>query len=204
MIGHLKGTVIDKNAPQIVIDVQGVGYEVETPLPTFCKVILGETTSLWTHFIVREDAQLLYGFSDKEERALFRLLLKVSGVGPKVALGLLSSIEPLAFLRCIEREDLTTLTKIPGVGKKTAERLLIELRDRIKELQPYAASHASTSNQERLTLMTELSPVAEAEQALMSLGYKPQEAQRAIAAVKNQHEDTANLIRAALKAMVKS
>ncbi len=202
MIGRLKGTIVDKNAPQIVIDVNGVGYEVETPLPTFCRVVLGESAMLWTHLVVREDAQLLYGFSDKDERALFRLLLKVSGVGPKMALGLLSGMEPMAFLRCIEKEDITTLTKIPGVGKKTAERLLIELRDRIKELNPYASATPSTQT-ERLNLMTELSPIAEAEQALISLGYKPLEAQRAVAGVKNLHEDTANLIRAALKAMVK-
>ena len=198
MIGRLKGIIVDKNAPQIIIDINGLGYEVETPLSTFCRLRLGETEVLWTHLVVREDAQLLYGFSEKEERALFRLLLKVSGVGPKLALALLSGMEPNAFLRCIESEDISTLTKIPGVGKKTAERLMIELRDRIKELMP----HSATPN-ERLTLTSPLSPVAEAEQALMALGYKPLEAQKAVALVKSQHEDTAGLIRAALKAMIK-
>ncbi len=198
MIGRLKGIIVDKHAPQIIIDINGLGYEVETPLSTFCRLRLGETEVLWTHLVVREDAQLLYGFSEKEERALFRLLLKVSGIGPKVALALLSGMETNAFLRCIESEDISTLTKIPGVGKKTAERLMIELRDRIKELMP----HSATPN-ERLTLTSPLSPVAEAEQALMALGYKPLEAQKAVALVKSQHEDTAGLIRAALKAMVK-
>ena len=198
MIGRLKGIIVDKNAPQIIIDINGLGYEVETPLSTFCRLRLGETEVLWTHLVVREDAQLLYGFSEKEERALFRLLLKVSGIGPKVALALLSGMETNAFLRCIESEDISTLTKIPGVGKKTAERLMIELRDRIKELMP----HSATPN-ERLTLTSPLSPVAEAEQALMALGYKPLEAQKAVALVKSQHDDTAGLIRAALKAMVK-
>jgi Holliday junction DNA helicase RuvA len=198
MIGRLKGIIVDKNAPQIIIDINGLGYEVETPLSTFCRLRLGETEVLWTHLVVREDAQLLYGFSEKEERALFRLLLKVSGVGPKLALALLSGMEPNAFLRCIESEDISTLTKIPGVGKKTAERLMIELRDRIKELMPNSAIPS-----ERLTLTSPLSPVAEAEQALMALGYKPLEAQKAVALVKNQHDDTAGLIRAALKAMIK-
>ena len=198
MIGRLHGTVVEKSAPQIIIDIHGVGYEVETPLPTFCQVSLGKEATLWIHQVIREDANLLYGFSDREERALFRLFLKVSGVGPKLALSLLSGMEPNAFLRCIERDDVVTLTKIPGVGKKTAERLIIELRDRIKELMPNSATAT-----ERLSLTTQLSPVAEAEQALMALGYKPLEAQKAVALVKNQHEDTANLIRAALKSMVK-
>lgn len=198
MIGRLKGIIVEKNAPQIIIDINGIGYEVETPLSTFCRLTMGETATLWTHLVVREDAHLLYGFSEKDERLLFRLLLKVSGVGPKLALALLSGMEPMAFLRCIEAEDISTLTKIPGVGKKTAERLLIEMRDRIKELAPHSAAPT-----ERLTLSSPMSPVAEAEQALMALGYKPLEAQKAVALVKNQHEDTANLIRAALKAMVK-
>ena len=196
MIGRLHGTVVEKSAPQIIIDIHGVGYEVETPLPTFCQVALGKEATLWIHQVIREDANLLYGFSDREERALFRLFLKVSGVGPKLALSLLSGMEPNAFLR--QRDDVVTLTKIPGVGKKTAERLIIELRDRIKELMPNSATAT-----ERLSLTTQLSPVAEAEQALMALGYKPLEAQKAVALVKNQHEDTANLIRAALKSMVK-
>lgn len=199
MIGRLHGTVVDLSAPFALIDCHGVGYEVEMPLPAYCQLRLGQPATVWTHQVVREDAHLLYGFSGKEERLLFRLLLKVSGVGPKMALSLLSGMEPALFLQCIEREDITTLTRIPGVGKKTAERLLIELRDRIKALAPAATGVAT----ERLSLSTEMSPVAEAEQALMALGYKPAEAQKAVAHVKNLHENTADLIRAALKAMVK-
>ncbi|RZU45077.1 Holliday junction DNA helicase subunit RuvA [Fluviicoccus keumensis] len=199
MIGRLQGTVIDLSAPHALIDCHGVGYEVEMPLPAYCQLQVGKPATVWTHLVVREDAHLLFGFSGKEERLLFRLLLKVSGIGPKLALSLLSGMEPAMFLLCIEREDIATLTRIPGVGKKTAERLLIELRDRIKELTP--AAHAVP--QSRLTLSTELTPVAEAEQALISLGYKPAEAQKAVANVKNLHENTADLIRAALKAMVK-
>ena len=199
MIGRLQGTVIDLGAPFALIDCHGVGYEVEMPLPAYCQLRVGQTATLWTHLVVREDAHLLYGFSGKEERLLFRLLLKVTGVGPKLALSLLSGMEPAMFLQCIEREDIANLTRIPGVGKKTAERLLIELRDRIKELTPATAALP----QPRLSLSTAMSPVAEAEQALISLGYKPAEAQKAVAHVKNQHENTADLIRAALKAMVK-
>lgn len=199
MIGRLHGTVIDLSAPHALIDCHGVGYEVELPLPAYCQLRLGQPATVWIHQVVREDAHLLFGFGSKDERLLFRLLLKVSGVGPKLALSLLSGMEPAMFLQCIEREDITTLTRIPGVGKKTAERLLIELRDRIKELTPSAAA----TPQERLTLSADLSPVAEAEQALMALGYKPAEAQKAVAHVKNLHENTADLIRAALKAMVK-
>ncbi|MDO8329276.1 MAG: Holliday junction branch migration protein RuvA [Fluviicoccus sp.] len=199
MIGRLHGTVVDLSAPHALIDCHGVGYEVELPLPAYCQLRLGQPATVWTHLVVREDAHLLFAFSGKEERLLFRLLLKVTGVGPKLALSLLSGMEPAMFLQCIEREDIANLTRIPGVGKKTAERLLIELRDRIKELSPVT----NTVPQTRLTLSVDLSPVAEAEQALMALGYKPAEAQRAIANVKNQHENTADLIRAALKAMVK-
>ncbi len=199
MIGRLQGTVIDLGAPFALIDCHGVGYEVEMPLPAYCQLRIGQTATLWTHLVVREDAHLLYGFSGKEERLLFRLLLKVTGVGPKLALSLLSGMEPAMFLQCIEREDIANLTRIPGVGKKTAERLLIELRDRIKELTQATAALPQT----RLSLSTAMSPVAEAEQALISLGYKPAEAQKAVAHIKNQHENTADLIRAALKAMVK-
>ncbi len=199
MIGRLQGTVIDLSAPHALIDCHGVGYEVETPMPTFCQLRKGETATLWTHQVVREDAHLLFGFATKDDRLLFRLLLKVSGVGPKLALSLLSGMEPAAFLHCIEREDIAALTRIPGVGKKTAERLLIEMRDRIKELSPTS----SRTPQARLSLPADLTPVEEAEQALLALGYKPAEAQKSVAAISHLHENSADLIRAALKAMIK-
>lgn len=201
MIGRLQGILIEKQAPALLLDVSGVAYEVEAPLSTFYKLpALGQNLSLWIHMVVREDAQLLYGFFDREERTLFRTLIKVNGVGPKMALGLLSGIEPDAFVRCIEHGDVSTLTKVPGVGKKTAERLVIEMRDRLKELSPVAVVKGETA---RLKLNVEASATEEAESALVALGYKSADAQKAINAVKNEHETAEELLRAALKRMVK-
>lgn len=202
MIGLLQGTLLEKNAPALLLKVQGVGYEIEAPLSTFYKLpALGAEVTLWTHLVVREDAHLLYGFAEREERTLFRTLIKINGVGPKMALGLLSGIEPDAFIRCIEHGDVTTLTKIPGVGKKTAERLVMEMRDKLKELSPLAAIREGAGN--RISLPVEASAAEEAESALVALGYKPADAQKAIAAIKNEHETAQELIRAALRRMVK-
>lgn len=201
MIGRLQGILIEKQAPALLVDVQGVGYELEAPLSTFYHLpATGQAVLLWTHQVVREDAHLLFGFVSREERALFRTLLKVNGVGPKMALGLLSGMEPDAFVRCIDLGDVTTLTRIPGVGKKTAERLIIEMRDRIKDLLP---SHALGTGQSRISLPQEASAADEAESALIALGYKPADASKAIAAVKNEHDSVQELIRAALRRMVK-
>jgi Holliday junction DNA helicase RuvA len=199
MIGSLTGKVHMLTAPHILLEVNGVGYEVETPLSTFCQLKNDQTITLWTHLTVREDAHLLYGFIDTDDKTLFRILLKVNGVGPKLALGILSSMSASMLIQSIEMQDITTLTRIPGVGKKTAERLVIELRDR---LQVFAGGQTTSAGQPQITLSA-ASPVAEAEAALVSLGYKPVEAQRAVAAIKNDHSDTANLIRAALKGMLK-
>lgn len=202
MIGRLQGILIEKRPPALLVDVQGVGYELEAPLSTFYHLpALGQPVLLWTHLVVREDAHLLYGFAGHEERGMFRTLLKVNGVGPKMALGLLSGIEPDSLVRCIELGDVGTLTKIPGVGKKTAERLIVELRDRIKELSPTA--NIRNNGDSRISLPLEASPVEEAESALVALGYKPADAQKAINAVKNEHESVQELIRAALRRMVK-
>ncbi len=200
MIGSLTGKVHMLTAPHILLEVNGVGYEVETPLSTFCQLKNEQTITLWIHLTVREDAHLLYGFVDTDDKTLFRILLKVNGVGPKLALGILSSMSAAMLIQSIEMQDITTLTRIPGVGKKTAERLVIELRDR---LQVFAGSQPSGAGQPQITLSA-ASPVAEAEAALVSLGYKPVEAQRAISAVKHEHTDTADLIRAALKGMLKT
>ncbi len=200
MIGALQGTVIDLQAPLVILDVHGVGYEVETPLSTFCQLKHGQTVRLWTHLVVREDAQLLYGFLDQADKALFRLLLKVNGVGPKLAAGILSGMSAAMLIQSIDLQDISTLTRIPGVGKKTAERLVIELRDRLQGLNGSSTSLTGTG---RIGL-GEASPQAEAEAALVSLGYKPLEAQKAINAVKAEHSDTAGLIRAALKSMLKT
>ncbi len=200
MIGSLTGKVHMLTAPHILLEVNGVGYEVETPLSTFCQLKNDQTITLWTHLTVREDAHLLYGFIDVDDKTLFRILLKVNGVGPKLALGILSSMSAAMLIQSIEMQDITTLTRIPGVGKKTAERLVIELRDR---LQVFAGSQTTVAGHSQITLSA-ASPIAEAEAALVSLGYKPVEAQRAVATIKNDHSDTANLIRAALKGMLKN
>lgn len=200
MIGALQGTVIDLQAPMVILDVHGVGYEVETPLSTFCQLKNGQTVRLWTHLVVREDAQLLYGFLDQADKALFRLLLKVNGVGPKLAASILSGMSAAMLIQSIDLQDISTLTRIPGVGKKTAERLVIELRDRLQGLNGSSTSLTGTGQ----IGLGEASPQAEAEAALVSLGYKPLEAQKAINAVKAEHSDTAGLIRAALKSMLKT
>lgn len=196
MIGCLIGEVFALEAPTVLLNVNGVGYEIDTPLSTFCQLQKGQKVTLWTHLVVREDAQQLYGFIDAQEKNIFRTLLKVNGVGPKMALGILSTLSVNLLIQTIEHDDVTTLVKIPGVGKKTAERLLIELRDRIKHLTQGKPMPQGTT-------ITGVSAVAEAEAALQSLGYKPQEAQKAVQAIKNQHTEVADLIRAALKSMMK-
>src|SRR5690606_22350349 len=134
MIGRISGILLEKQAPRLLVDVAGVGYEIDVPMTTLYKLPeMGQPVVLHTHFVVREDAQLLYGFFDWAERELFRLLIKVNGVGPKMALAILSGIEGSEFVRCVQDHDINTLVRIPGVGKKTAERLLVEMQDRLKE-----------------------------------------------------------------------
>lgn len=205
MIGSLTGDIIYLEVPTVILNVGGVGYEVDTPLSTFCQLKKGESVTLWTHFIVREDAQQLYGFLDAQDKIIFRTLLKVNGIGARMALGILSSLSVEMLIHTIEHEDINTLIKVPGIGKKTAERLIIELRDRFKALSK--TTNATTAPElERLQFLPD-SPVAEAEAALVSLGYKPIEAQKAVAAAKNADlknpQNSADLIRAALKSMMK-
>ena len=202
MIGCLTGTVRALEVPMVLLDVNGVGYEVDTPLSTYCQLTTGQTITLWTHLVVREDAQLLYGFLDISDKVLFRTLIKVNGVGPKLALSILSSMSSAMMIQTIDMEDVITLTRIPGVGKKTAERLVIELRDKLKKLANTTNSDGSTVSVNQLNIISN-SPVAEAEAALISLGYKPVEAQKAVGAFKNEFTETADLIRAALKSMMK-
>ena len=202
MIGRLQGLLLVKDDNEILLDVQGVGYEVEVPASTL--VLLPEPGSnivLYTHFVVREDAQHLYGFIDLRERSLFRLLIKVNGVGPKLALGVLSHMESGKFVSSVMSDDVNALVKIPGVGRKTAERLIIEMRDRLKvwELE-YGKAQAATTPQVART-----DSLQEAESALISLGYKPLEASRAIVHAAssletgNQPQSTEQLIRLALR-----
>lgn len=207
MIGALTGKVIYLNAPTAIFDVQGVGYEIETPLSTFCQLKLGSTVTIWIHQVIREDAQLLYGFLEQADKALFRQLLKVNGVGPKLALSILSAMSADMLIQSIDMQDLSMLTRIPGVGKKTAERLVIELRDRLQALA--GSGNSEGMNLTQITLGSP-SPTAEAEAALVALGYKPLEAQKAIRTVRDALPEGAStdcdagaLIRAALKNMVK-
>ena len=198
MIGCLIGEVFALEAPTVLLNVNGVGYEVDTPLSTFCQLHKGQKVTLWTHLTVREDAQLLYGFLDAQEKTIFRTLLKVNGVGPKMALGILSTLSIDLLIHTVENEDLNTLVKVPGVGKKTAERLMIELRDRFKAMSSGNVPTNSTAAQ--IQFMGN-SAVAEAEAALQSLGYKPAEAQKLINAVKGDYTEAGDIIRAALKSM---
>lgn len=201
MIGCLIGEVFALEAPTVLLNVNGVGYEIDTPLSTFCQLQKGQHVTLWTHLVVREDAQQLYGFIDAQEKLVFRTLLKVNGVGPKMALGILSTLSIDLLIHTIEHDDINTLIKVPGVGRKTAERLMIELRDRFKALSVQATTGSTVTSAQ--IQFSSNSPIAEAEAALQSLGYKPIEAQKAIAAVKADYTEAADLIRAALKSMMK-
>ena len=200
MIGCLIGELFALEAPTVLLNVNGVGYEVDTPLSTFCQLQKGQKVTLWTHLAVREDAQLLYGFLDAQEKTIFRTLLKVNGVGPKMALGILSTLCVDMLIHTVEHEDINTLVKVPGVGKKTAERLMIELRDRFKAM---AAGNAPSNTSSAQIQFMGNSAVAEAEAALQSLGYKPQEAQKLVSAAKGDFTEASDIIRAALKSMNK-
>ena len=197
MIGRLQGVVIDKQAPDVLLDVQGVGYELLVSLSTFFAVPeVGGSVTLHTHFVVRDDAQQLYGFAELSERSLFRHLIRVNGVGPKMALAILSGMSASEFALCVHNNDVATLVKLPGVGKKTAERLLIEMRDRVGNLE--AGSVDAVAAQ-----IKQPDIVEEAESALTALGYKPQDAAKMISrAVSDDISTAEQLIRAALKSMV--
>ena len=200
MIGCLIGEVLALEISTVLLNVNGVGYEVDTPLSTFCQLQKGQKVTLWTHLVVREDAQLLFGFANAQEKTIFRTLLKVNGVGPKMALAILSTLSVEMLIHTVENEDVNTLVKVPGVGKKTAERLMIELRDRFKAMSTGTAPSNSTTEQIQFTGN---SAVAEAEAALQSLGYKPAEAQKLVNAAKGDFTEASDIIRAALKSMNK-
>ncbi len=201
MIGFLKGRLAAKHPPSLLIDVNGVGYELEAPMSTFYGLpAAGEAVALHTHLVVREDAHVLYGFATESERRLFRGLLKVSGVGPKIALGILSGASVEDFLRTIEAEDAAMLTRIPGIGRKTAERVIIEMRDSVKKMSnpgldgtvEFSAPGAPASAQ------------SEAHAALVALGYKPPEVMRLLKAADEPGLSTTELIRRALKSAAKA
>jgi len=203
MIGRLTGVLLSKHAPELLLDVNGVAYEVSAPMTTFYKLPEeGETLSLHTHLVVREDAQLLYGFYELAERSLFRLLIKTNGVGPKLALAILSGMEAQAFVQCIHDGDSSTLVKLPGVGKKTAERLVIEMRDKLKDwVQSGVSSSASHEVIGLEDLIPEPSVRQDAESALQALGYSARDASKAIAKIKESDFSSEEMIRLALKNM---
>lgn len=195
MIGHLRGRLTAKHPPLLVVDVGGVGYEVEAPMSTFYGLpSIGADVQLLTHLVVREDAHVLFGFGSERERSLFRELIKVSGVGPRIALGILSGASVDEFHRCVEAQDVAALTRIPGIGRKTAERLIVEMKDRLKALggatfAPGAAAGTAPAGAQ-----------AEAFSALVALGYKPAEVTRLLQGVDPAVTTTEELIRHALKA----
>lgn len=197
MIGSLAGVLAYKSPPHLLLEVGGVGYEVEAPMSTFYGLPpVGERTRLLTHLVVREDAHVLYGFATAEERTLFRDLLKVSGVGPRIALAVLSGVTAQAFAQALREQDTATLVRIPGVGRKTAERLIVEMRDRVAAIEgvPLASAEAPAGGAQ-----------AEAYSALVSLGYKPQEATRLLKGLGAEAATlgTEDLIRRALQSTVR-
>ncbi len=204
MIGRLRGTLVHKHPPDILLEVGGVGYEIQVPMTTLFQLPpLGSEVSLVTHFVVREDAQLLYGFIDERDRRLFRQLIKVTGVGPKLALTILSGMDAGSFARCVQRDDISSLVALPGVGKKTAERLLVEMRDKLKDwFGAGGAAPGPAAGGEAAAPYNDI--VADAEGALIALGYKPQEASRMVRAVNDDSvTGSEDLIRRALKSTVK-
>jgi len=192
MIGRLVGQLIQKQPPLLLIDVNGVGYEVLAPMSTFYALHKSDDSQiiLLTHLVVREDQQTLFGFKTENERTLFRRLIKTNGVGPKLALAILSSIETNTFIQCIQQNDATNLVRIPGVGKKTAERLIIEMRDKLEQF-----ADIQTTDQ----TLTSPQAMQDALAALNSLGYKPQVAKKAIAAIQQPDCSSEQLIRLALQ-----
>jgi Holliday junction DNA helicase RuvA len=198
MIGSLRGRLIRKQPPHLLIDVGGVGYDVEAPMTTFYRLPqAGEEIYLHTHLVIRDDAHLLFGFATEDERRLFRALLKVNGVGARLALTILSGIESDEFAACIQGGNIARLVRLPGIGKKTAERLVVEMKDRLKDWQ----SSSTTSN--AMVAKRESLATDEAISALISLGYKPQEASRYVLAVARDGMDSETIIRESLKASIR-
>ncbi len=195
MIGQLRGEIVFKRPPQLLLDVQGVGYEIEAPLSTFYHLPpVGKSITLLTHLVVREDAQILYGFLTEADRQLFRNLLRVSGVGARMALAILSGMDARGFARCVEQRDVAALVRLPGIGKKTAERLIVEMKDRLPPL-------STEMPEKKPRPQPEANPRADAISALIALGYKPTEASRLIQQVPEDCQSTEAMIRAALRSL---
>ncbi|ERP92956.1 MAG: Holliday junction branch migration protein RuvA [Alcanivoracaceae bacterium] len=199
MIGQLRGTLLEKRPPQLLLDVNGVGYEIEAPMTVFYDLPeVGQPLTLHTHFVVREDAQLLYGFSSRYERELFRALIKVNGVGPKMGLAILSGIEADRLAQCIHDQDSTTLVKVPGIGKKTAERLVIEMSDRLDKIDGAPANLPG-----RVAINAPDDARSDAVAALEALGYRNKDAAAAVGKVAEEGASSEQLIRLALKSLAR-
>ena len=194
MIGFLRGKLLRKQPPHLLIDVQGVGYEVEAPMSTFYDLPeAGAELTLFTHLTIREDAHVLFGFGSEAERRFFRSLIRVNGVGPKLALTILSGISVDGFIRCVQENDTAALTRLPGIGKKTAERLVVEMRDRLDDVGGSSVMPGVSAN-----------PRDEALSALVSLGYKPQEAAQMLRSIKEDGLSSEELIRRALQGALRN
>ena len=201
MIGRLKGILLEKQPPEILLDVQGVGYDLLLPMTSFYNLPeIGQEATLFTHLVVREDAHLLFGFAQKTDRTLFRELIKTNGVGPKLALAILSAMSVEDFAYAIEREELSKLVKIPGVGKKTAERLLVELKGKFKGIKQTDFFIESSHIKMPSMATQNETPLDEAVSALIALGYKPAEAEKMVKKVAKPDLNSEKLIREALKA----
>lgn len=204
MIGRIRGILLEKQPPNIVIEASGIGYEVQLPMTSFYQLPdVGQETVIYTHFVVREDAQLLFGFAEIRERALFRELIKANGVGPKLALTILSGMSANQFIQCVSHDDVSSLVKLPGVGKKTAERLLVEMRDKLKNFSvddgaPIPAIPDPQATEATLIGTNDIKE--EAMSALVALGYKPLQASKMINTVFSDELSSEELIKAALKA----
>lgn len=199
MIGQIRGIILEKQPPQMIVDVHGIGYEIDAPMSTFYQLPdVGKEVCLFTHFIVREDAHHLYGFYSREERALFKTLLKVNGVGPRLALTILSSVATTEFVRCVLNNDTASLVRLPGIGKKTAERLVIEMRDKLADFSTAAPEGAILIQDESGRHQI----LQDAISALIALGYKQQEANRAVSKIDDGNCGSEELIRRSLREMM--
>lgn len=196
MIGRLRGIILEKQPPELVLDVHGVGYELSAPMSTFFNLpAVNDEVTLFTHMVVREDAQLLYAFATERERLLFRSLLKVNGVGAKLALTILSGSDVDTFARSVQEGDTASLTRLPGVGKKTAERLIVEMRDRLKEVSAAMGLDTIVSDKTQPAAGAK----SEAVEALIALGYKAAEADKMLRSFDSEGMNTEQLIRQALQ-----
>lgn len=206
MIGRIRGTLAEKQPPEILVDVAGVGYEIHMPMTSFYQLpAVGEEVVVYTHFVVREDAQLLFGFADKMERGLFRELIKANGVGPKLGLAILSGMSASQFLASVQNEDVSALVSLPGIGKKTAERLVVELKDRLANFgkaQSIAVPPPSGDLLSTNTIVAVNDAREEAQSALIALGYKPAQASKLVDSVYKEGMESEALIRESLKAAI--